>query len=111
MSDTSSVQGHDGEHHVLVDGVLSVQRLRGGYESVGVDGELGLPQVVDEGVGDLAKQPRVLVGGTDLAKAKVKVKVNFIYQTHPAPSYIEDRNCVSPYSECAIDIFTTQHRT
>ena len=72
-SGTSSVQRHDGEHHVLVHRVLPVQRLSRGYEAVGVDGELGLPQVVDEGVRDLAKQPRVLVRRTDLARVKAKV--------------------------------------
>ena len=64
-----------------------------------MDGELRLPQVVDEGVGDLAEQPRVLVGGADLAPSQRQ-------------TLLSDRPCDKlhrgpKYSKSVI--FTTQH--
>lgn len=54
-NNTSAIQSHDSQHHVLVKRIFSVQFLKCGYDTICIDSKLGFPQVVDEGVGDLAK--------------------------------------------------------
>ncbi len=63
---TSTIQGHNSQHHVLVKRILSVQFLNSWYDSICINGELSFPQVIDEGVSDLAKQPGVLICCTNL---------------------------------------------